>query len=156
MLRVTKRCIYMQGFPQSFIMEVGHLAWNTSINIRLHFHKIIHLLPGKRSRGYISYIILLCRSSSTNYWSRDQSLRQTLTPASCVTVAFWVGRERKKDTARETVTESDEYQANQWLVLHSRLLVRVTWSAASWPPEQISAVSTPALIKHDPCSVPCL
>ena len=53
-----------------------------------------------------------------------------------------------KATLRDTVTKTDEYQANRRLMLHSCSLVRVTWSAASWPPKQISAVSIATVDKN--------
>lgn len=87
------------------------------------------------------------RSSSTNYRSKPSSKSESY---SLLVVSCW-----HLCTVRDKVTERHEHHANQWLMLHSRLLVRVTWSAASWPQKQISAVSMAALIKHDPCSVPC-
>lgn len=53
---------------------------------------------------------------------------------------------------RRRNTEPDWQMPTRGLMLHSCLLLRVTCSAAYLPPDRISVVSMPALIKHDPCS----
>lgn len=56
---------------------------------------------------------------------------------------------RVKKTAGGGDGDREELKTNRWIMLHSFCLCASLGSAASWPPEQISAVSAPALIKHD-------